>query len=282
MPQSPSFSQRYGYKPIRDTFQIDSMDEALKNKLWNVLLRTIINIADYRFYDELFGDFYSKPLLKIHNQFSMHGYDYFKESNEFREKYFESDWLGIYELFEFILNSNYLKQVQFNYDLFVKSCNEVLEREMSAYRIINNRIVRITDETEINSIEESVKLTEQNNKFFGAKTHLETAIKLFSERENCDYRNTIKESISAVENVCRVLTGENTLGKALDCLEKKNIKINSQLKKSFENLYHYTNDKTTGIRHTLIAPDYIPTFEEAKYMLVSCTAFINYLIGTSK
>jgi len=41
-------------------------------------------------------------------------------------------------------------------------------------------------------------------------------------------------------------------------------------------LYGYTSD-SGGIRHALSDEDVTPTFEDAKFMLVSCSAFINYL-----
>ena len=41
-------------------------------------------------------------------------------------------------------------------------------------------------------------------------------------------------------------------------------------------MYGYTSDKS-GIRHNS-GLDENTTFEEAKYMLVSCSAFLNYLI----
>lgn len=291
MPQSPSFSQRYGYKQ-KDIFQIDSIDNELKSSIWNTLIDLLIT-AHGRLFQEIDKKFF-KNYIKV-NELERYDitYSWLRHNRKFiqelQDRYVDLKWYEVYDLIEFIINSDYYcdfdeknNNEQIYLSEFVSSCNEVLEKEMSAYRIINNRIVRITDETEIASIEEAIKLTAKNNQFNGAKTHLETAIKLFSERENRDYRNTIKESISAVENVCRVLTGKNELGGALGCLEKKNIKIHSQLKKSFENLYHYTNDKSTGIRHAIIESEYDPTFEEAKYMLVSCTAFVNYLIGTSK
>ena len=50
------------------------------------------------------------------------------------------------------------------------------------------------------------------------------------------------------------------------------------MKAAFEKLYGYTSD-ASGVRHAgkLGGPD--STFEEAKFMLVSCSAFVNYLIG---
>ena len=77
--------------------------------------------------------------------------------------------------------------------------------------------------------------------------HLSEALKLFSDKEQPDYRNSIKESISAVEVLCRELTGESTLGNALKKLESQVVAIQSQLKEAFIKLYAYTNQPDTGI-----------------------------------
>ena len=45
----------------------------------------------------------------------------------------------------------------------------------------------------------------------------------------------------------------------------------------FSERYGYTNDKTTGIRHALMDDTNAPTADEAKFMLVSCSAYINYI-----
>ncbi len=59
------FSERYGYKPVREVIQKESMDDALKNSIWNVFKQIIIeqgkftkysswpNIQDYNLYANL-------------------------------------------------------------------------------------------------------------------------------------------------------------------------------------------------------------------------------------
>ena len=34
----PTFSQRNGFKPLRDILQVDDVDEALRNRLWTTIL----------------------------------------------------------------------------------------------------------------------------------------------------------------------------------------------------------------------------------------------------
>jgi hypothetical protein len=52
--------------------------------------------------------------------------------------------------------------------------------------------------------------------------------------------------------------------------------LHSALKKGFSSIYGYTSDND-GIRHAL-TQDSNCDQEDAKYMLVSCSAFVNYLI----
>ena len=52
--------------------------------------------------------------------------------------------------------------------------------------------------------------------------------------------------------------------------------LHPALEKSFKQLYGYTSD-SDGIRHALM-DIYNCDFEDAKYMIVSSSAFVNYLI----
>lgn len=154
---------------------------------------------------------------------------------------------------------------------FVSMLNSTFKRLDYAYRVVEDQIVEITDEEEIATIEEAIQKTSSVN------THLTDALKHLSSRPEPDYRNSIKESITAVEALCREITGENTLGPALKALEKNGIKIPKSLQSGIEKLYGYTNDSRTGIRHALMDESEAPSYEEAKYLLVICSAFVNYI-----
>jgi len=150
-----------------------------------------------------------------------------------------------------------------------------LERENSAYRFVDGVITEITSEDEIKSIEEALKKTSKLSGIYG---HLSKALELLSDRKNPDYRNSIKESISAVEGMCQILANDPnaTLGKALSIIDKKQ-SLHTALKKGFSSLYGYTS-AADGIRHAMLEESHL-TFVDAKYMLVTCTAFINYMLG---
>lgn len=159
-------------------------------------------------------------------------------------------------------------------DEFVKQLYSEFERLNFAYRVVGTEIVEITSKEELTAIEISMHNSPTN-----IRTHLSKALELYAQRPVGDYRNSIKESISAVEAYCREKTGENTLGKALDKMNGNGLVIPSTLKVAFDKLYAYTNQSDTGIRHAWMDEDgtYTPASEEALFMLVSCSSFINYL-----
>ena len=75
--------------------------------------------------------------------------------------------------------------------------------------------------------------------------------------------------------MCQIITEKNnaTLGEALKLLKNK---IHPALNGAFDKLYGYTSN-ANGIRHANGLGEGNSTFEEAKYMLISCSAFVNYL-----
>lgn len=157
---------------------------------------------------------------------------------------------------------------------FMGLINHEFERLNYAYRFVEKEIMEITSEEEVKTIEKAIADNTDN-----IKRHLSKALELCAKRPTGDYGNSIKESISAVEALCRKKTGEDTLGKALNKLEDSGVVIPKLLKTAFDKLYAYTNQPDTGIRHALMDGEgtYTPSEPEAAFMLISCSAFINYL-----
>ena len=56
--------------------------------------------------------------------------------------------------------------------------------------------------------------------------------------------------------------------------------MHQALEGAFSKLYRYTSDES-GIRHALMEGGREVTFDEAKFMLVTCSAFINNVRGVA-
>ena len=185
----------------------------------------------------------------------------------------ENEWykkLDLVEVIISLLHKNNL--IDATVDVIIRKLNDDFERLNFAYRVVEGRIIEVTAHSEIATIEEVVQHPIDN-----IKVHIDAALNLISaSRQVPDYRNSIKESISAIELYVRTVTHSSTLGEALKKMERNGVVINTTLKEGFEKLYGYTNDKRTGIRHALMEDVNAPTSDEAIYMLVVCSAFINY------
>ncbi|OCK51347.1 hypothetical protein BA768_16895 [Chryseobacterium sp. CBo1] len=269
------FSERIGKNKVKDLIQIDNIDEELKNALWNAITFFYWDIIKENYVSSNRAPI-STFLTRIWIFFFKKRYDemptFVPEFRRFvKDFFFKAKWFEIYDLLEF-LSSSY-DDDEHNTE-FINYCNRILKTELSGYRFIDNIITPITNDEEISSINEAL---ENTNSFKTVNLHVSRAIELFSDRKAPDYRNSIKESISAVEAYCAIITSDRkaTLGQALKQLEDKT-KIHPALKKAFSNLYGYTSE-ANGIRHALLEEEFLEQ-EDAKFMLVSCSAFINYLI----
>lgn len=181
----------------------------------------------------------------------------------------------VLDLLEYICNWLSAKTYSCS-EQFQKSFNSLFQQEYVGYRFVSGQIVPITDELEIREIEQACQTP-----FEGARIQLQKALGFLSDREHPDYKNCIKESISAVESVCETIVGsENgaTLGKAVKHLEEHGLKIHSSLREGISKLYGYACDQG-GVRHGEGEVESTVTFEEAKLMMVTCSAIVNYLVA---
>lgn len=175
-------------------------------------------------------------------------------------------WNQYYDLLEALLehHSNGGRK-----DEFRKQLNMVLEKEMSGYRLIGDQVTPIIEKYEVEAIEEAISQSKPYSQ------HIQTALKLLSKRENPDYRNSIKESISAVESICFTLSGSKKFEDALKTLQKK-LNFHPALQGAFTKLYGYTSDGD-GIRHALLEDGVNVGYEEAHFFLIACSAFVNFI-----
>lgn len=154
---------------------------------------------------------------------------------------------------------------------FIANLNPMLERENSAYRIVGNEFIDVISKDEIEEVEHAL-----DSRHAAVKIHLERAVSLLSDRKAPDYRNSIKESVSAVESMVKIVSGDSgaTLGGGLKKL-KDIAPLHPALEKAFLAIYGYTSD-SGGIRHALLEESKIER-AEARFMLIACSAFINFV-----
>ena len=266
------------------------LPEELRNCIWNLLWILYFNdksVGDFDGYNESFHVL----SMRLRNS-------YFKitiddrpsnpkvERKYIRDRYFALRFPEFYDFLEFMTNDD----VEFTHrkhgdgrgsrrDTFVKRCNQVLEQERARFRFILNLVTPITNDEEMAAVETAAVTDE-------AGDHIRRAIELYRDRTNPDYRNSVKESISAVEaTYCRMTgTSHKNIGDAIAAMKTEGVDLPGPLKSGFSKIYGWTSGKD-GIRHALTEGARPVSEAEARLMLVMCSAYVNYLLslrGTGK
>lgn len=278
-----SFAERNGFVKAK-AIQTNGIDDTLRNRLYNALHfynDSYYNDEEVAFVVDRLGycvdDYYAYRNWELINGLLLN-------------KKKEIPWYMPYEIIElffeakreqceFCDDKNSMEcnscEERFWFEDFKKRLNRILEEEKAGYRFIDDKFIKIVDKTEIDAIKQA-----SDTPYDSVNIHIKKALSLYSDRKNPDYENSIKESISAVEAMCCIITkmtgASATLGAALKKLEDNGVVIHGALREAFAKIYGYTSD-AGSIRHGSIDFKDVPA-EDAKYMLVSCSAFVNYLI----
>jgi hypothetical protein len=263
-PRPWAFSQRKGLTPAPEPVQLESLDQRLRNDLWNLLYSSLVdtyqNSTPYTL-SNFWWHHFGQPIEQ---------YDPRRLASVIRATILESEWYEVYDLLEFLAS-----ETPDYYQTLVDMVNAILENNRAGYRIVAGQVVEITDETELQSIRDAAAQPAASP----ARQHIEKAVQLFADRDNPQYANSIKESISAVESAARDLSGKPsaTLGDALDLIAKQpTAVVHPALLKGWKAIYGFAGD-SSGIRHA-DTPGSVPATQElAQYFLVACSAMVNLL-----
>jgi hypothetical protein len=270
-----SFSRRKGYTPPPIQGKPEQLSNAARIRLWNIFYSEIwvqnhnevIGIAApspdlTAFFEAVWTDLDGRPVDGFPGAEKL--------LEQFKGRFFTGAWHFPFDIFEELLEG--AKDMAHDPHLVGSLIRNALERENQAYTFVGGRFVERMTLQEIESVETGLQIPIE-----GVRVHLTDALQKLSDRENPDFRNSIKESISAVESACRHLTKrENAmLPDALKLLDSQR-PFHPAFRESLVKLYGWTSDEG-GIRHAIKDADKVER-ADAQYMLVACSAFVNYLM----
>lgn len=276
------FSDRIGVTSKNELLYVDTIPDDLANSIWNVIVDTYsIDESDWkRLARHMARDFIKIPQDEIPHQS-------WQCKNWVKDNFSNFDWHEVYNFIEFLVSNHqritfvkgsYATDSRFHpvsRDNLIVYFNMMLERERSGYRFIGGILSPITNASEVAEVGQALALTDDKAEL--ARRHIASAVQLMSKRPDPDYRNAIKEAISAVESICVMLGGEkgDTLRVALKQLEDRT-SIHPSLREAFVKMYGYTSDEH-GIRHAMLETPRVE-LSDAKYMVVVCSAFVNFVV----
>lgn len=266
------FSQRNGYVEVSHIVIKEDLPPSVMNSIQNLFTELWNKYTiSWTFFDEMkaeFGRYYLNLRIKGNQHRRISPTDYLDIDDLW--------WYEKLDVIEWCLN--YLYQHLPNDDirklnLGIKDLNKEFERHRYGYRLVNGLFFETTSSQEVSCIEEAMSANDN------VSVHLKQALLFITPSNQApDYRNSIKESISAVGSFMREKFGGDVLGDAIKNMQKKypNL-LHKFVYQAIEKLYAYTNQPNTGIRHELLSQDYIPDLSDAIFMLVQSSSTINYI-----
>jgi|GEM_PF-2933116 len=268
------FSQRIGKEPIETDLQIEGMDQTIRITLWNVIYKYIIDdpwgTPHPVFHDGCLEDIWEYYLKRASDELP----DEMDLVRMLKASVLNDEWYKVYDLIEFtgtVLPRTVLK----GYEVAV---NKALEQERSAFRLLNYKIVPITDAAEIKEITGAVQTLGEKGPLAEVQKHLAEALKNLGELQAPDYDLAILEIVRAVKSLAEVATAGKSgsikdLIKLLDADEMLPKKFKSAMVGLFE-LGDQINNK-----HLFRESEFNIGLEEARFMVVTGSALINYLLS---
>lgn len=268
----PRFSERLGYKEVPPLLHMEDMPETLQNSLWNYTVSLFEHQTGWFNGARAIAQFFRRSRV---DEVPVNDYDCRRWVKEY---FFGLPWYEVYDFVEFV--STKYENIFPNRRLrrpedIQKIFNQIFEFERAGYRFVAGTLVPISSSIEIAEVGSAIHTTNKGG-LTGANEHLRAALVLFSKRPDPDYRNSIKESISAVESIAIQIGSSSAQGLsgALADLDAK-VPIHPALRSAFIKLYGYTSNES-GIRHAIL-DEPSTGFDEAKYMIVACSAFVNFI-----
>lgn len=284
------FSQRYGYVPVVQQLALGEITTAFREEI-KALLDEVIPEDDNKCIPistiYIFCDIFINISGGSYQEYYVNN-DEFSLKKSFVNKSFSSfinncEFFKLFDLLEELMKNNKKlntdnighKKNNKNFEFKLK---KLFKKHHLAYTIYNGKIEPISNEFEGKTYVAALDETKDTGQL-GAHSHL---IKAGEQINHQKWADSVRESISAVEAVCRQIVGENaTLGSALNKIEK-NYPLHPAFKKALSELYGFTSDEN-GIRHSLLDKSTAAVDEaDALFMLGACASFVSYLLSRTR
>ena len=270
-----TFSERLGLRGLRDTLQINDLDDVTRNRISN-LLRTIVGTYHTGSTYLIRSDVRSwiDRVLKE----SVSSYDARTISTTIEKAVQQEEWYTVLDTVEHFVTSRsngMPEATKLNSDLLQAAWNRLFEEEGVGYRFYDGEISPILERDQADAIYGASK---DSNVSSGARHHIRTALDLLRPGEGgaVDAARVVREAISACEAQARFTLGDDriTLGQAT-----KKIAANKNSHSAFvdgiSKLYGWTSDEA-GIRHASDGTPVSLNTSDAIFFLTIASAFVTW------
>lgn len=273
-----TFSQRHGHEPMPERLDLEQLPKRARTLLWDVLYQYTRRQMDqngnwkYRRQWEMIFE----ELSTEHHQLTLEeadGIDIFDAIHRCKQSIYDEPFNRVLDLVERIMRHRSCP------DVFCNDMALAFSKAQLPYTVVLSEqptIVPAFSEEEGKAISAGLHDTGIAG-LSGARAYLKKAAEQIRRGE---FRDSVRESICAVESACRRLK-EKDMTNAVRALERDGM-VHPALGSAFVKLYGYASNEE-GVRHALKESDKTNVRrEEAAFMLSACAAFCSYLVQKTR
>ena len=159
---------------------------------------------------------------------------------------------------------------------FSEQVNALFREEQLGFEFRDGKVEKVGSGFIDSQIKEARYLLKEQE-FKGADTQFEKAIRALNVRPNPDVENCVKDAVSAIESVGRIIVNDEKalLSNIIKDLARKDV-IPKPLDEAIQKIYAYRGDQP-GVAHGLVGASKV-TVDEAEFVLAMSAAAITYLV----
>jgi hypothetical protein len=189
------------------------------------------------------------------------------------------DWWRFYDLCELIFQYLYSEYKPWG-EKFSELLNSLFVDEQLGFEMKDGKVEKVGSGF-IDAQVKKARYLLKEPEFKGADEHFEKAIKALNVRPNPDVENCVKDAVSAIESVGRIIVNDEKalLSDIIKDMVKKGA-IPTPLDQAIQKVYAYRGNQP-GVAHGAVGASKM-TVDEAEFVLAMSAAMIIYLVKKGK
>lgn len=273
---SELFSKRYRLRPTPEGLMYEDVPERARVGLYHI----VENFMEREKYRSAFFVLYKEICMALRITRDRHIDGNYRASIALETLIRGCQWWQFYDICEVVWAALYSSYSSRDQDEFSTQVNTLFREEQLGFEFKDGKAEKVGAGFIDAKIKEARYLLKEPE-FKGADEQFEKAIKHLNVRPNPDVENCIKDAVSAIESVGRIIV-KNDKALLSDIIKDmvKNEIIPKPLDQAIQKVYAYRGDQP-GVAHGLVGASKV-TIDEAEFVLAMSAAIIIYLAKKGK
>jgi hypothetical protein len=266
------FSKRYRLRATPEGLLFADVPERARIGLYH-----IIEEFFQAEYENRFLDLYRRICVALRIRRDRSVYEEWMASRAIEDLVMRCEWWQVYDICEVAYAS---PSVQRSKADICARVNQLLAEELLGFEFRDGLVEKVGAAFIDAQVKEARYLLKEP-KFKGADEHFEKALKAVNIRPNPDVENCIKDAVSSIESVGRILANDERalLSDIIKDMARKGT-IPKPLDEAIQKVYAYRGNQP-GVAHGLVGDSKV-TIDEAEFVLAMSAAVIIYLVNKHK